>query len=117
MPTASQIWLDGFDVFALSREQKTIVLLGYSGHVVSPKEIWDAVGIVDTDYYRRLLVSLRELGILRRSISKSEAHFQAKRRKIPVKHVPQFSIDLPLQVRPIAKKEPAPDDADYARLY
>jgi len=119
-----KIWLDGFDRFELSREQKTLVLLGYNGHVISPKEIWDAVGIVDTEYYRQLLESLRRLGILRRSVNKNSAHFQAKRKKIPVKHIPQFSIELPTQAAVATPKPPAapvesgpPDDADYAKVY
>ena len=53
-----KLWLESFDSFNLSREQKTIVLLGYNNHTISPREIWDAVGIVDTEYYRQLIVSL-----------------------------------------------------------
>ncbi len=112
-----KIWLDSFDKFELSREQKTIVVLGYNGRVISPKEIWDAVGIVDTDYYRQLLESLRKLGILSRTINKSSAIYAARRRRIPVKHVPQFSISLPSQLPPSARKQEPPDDADYAKVY
>lgn len=112
-----KIWLDSFDKFELSREQKTIVVLGYNGRVISPKEIWDAVGIVDTDYYRQLLESLRKLGILSRTISKSSAIYAARGRRIPVKHVPQFSISLPSQLPPSSRKQEPPDDADYAKVY
>lgn len=112
-----KIWLDSFEKFELSREQKTIVLLGYDGRVVSPKEIWDAVGIVDTDYYRQLLESLRRLGILSRTISKASAITAARKRRIPVKHVPQFTISLPSQAPLLSRAQEVADDTDYAKVY
>jgi ATP-dependent DNA helicase RecG len=90
-----KLWLDSFDRFNLSREQKTIVLLGYNNHMISPREIWDAVGIVDTEYYRQLIVSLQELGILNSAINKIAAQNLAKKRKTSVKNVPRFTISLP----------------------
>jgi ATP-dependent DNA helicase RecG len=90
-----KLWLGSFDKFNLSREQKTIVLLGYNNHIISPREIWEAVGIVDTEYYRQLIVSLQELGILESAINKISAQNMAKKRKTSVKHIPRFSISLP----------------------
>ncbi|MDR1970650.1 MAG: putative DNA binding domain-containing protein, partial [Treponema sp.] len=48
-----KIWLDNFESFNLSREQKTIVRLGLNGRQISAKEIFDQVGIVSEDYYRQ----------------------------------------------------------------
>jgi ATP-dependent DNA helicase RecG len=113
-----KLWLDSFDKFELSREQKTVILLGYNHHVVSPKEIWDAVGIVDTDHYRQLLESLRELGILRRTVDKNRAHYAAAKQRIQVKQVPQFSIDLPGTAPAVARgATEATDDSDYAKIF
>lgn len=112
-----KLWLDSFEQFELSREQKTIVLLGYNAHVVSPKEIWSAVGILDTDYYRQLLESLRKLGILSRSVPKSTAYAKARRERIPVKQVPQFSITLPPHPPTIDKGIESTDDSDYSKVY
>ena len=55
-----RIWLDAFQAFSLTRDERTVVRLGYGGALISPEAIWDSCGIVDTDYYRRLIESLRE---------------------------------------------------------
>ena len=99
-----KIWLSSFSNFNLSREQKTIVRLGYNAHIISPHEIWDAVGIVDTDDYRQLLESLRELDILYRSVDSHKAYVIGKKKGIGKKKVPQFSIHLPSQI-PITRGE------------
>jgi ATP-dependent DNA helicase RecG len=98
-----KLWLDAFANCNLTREQKTVVLLGHNKHVISPKEIWDAVGIVDTEIYRQLLESLVRLGILETVRSKPSASNYAKKQNIPVKHVPRFAIHLPGVPRPSDK--------------
>jgi len=67
-----RLWLDQFSALDLSREQKTLVRLGYGGRLVSPREIWDAVGIVDTDYYRKLIESLTRLRVLKRTVRRDD---------------------------------------------
>jgi len=99
-----KLWLDAFEVCNLTRDQKTVVLLGHNGHVVSPKEIWDAVGVVDTEIYRQLLESLVRLGILETVRSKPSASNYAKKQKIPVKHVPRFAIHLPNSPRSLERR-------------
>lgn len=47
-----KIWLDNFKSLDLSREERAIIRLGAKGELLSPKQIWDTVGIVDTDVYR-----------------------------------------------------------------
>jgi ATP-dependent DNA helicase RecG len=103
-----KLWLEAFDVCNLTREQKTVVLLGHNGHVISPKEIWENVGIVDTEIYRQLLESLVRLGILETIRTKISASNYAKKQKIPVKHVPRFAIHLPGGPRSLDKR---PSDA------
>jgi len=112
-----KLWLDNFSKFNLNREQKIIVRLGYNGHVISPREIWDTVGIVDTDEYRQLLESLQKLGILYRSVNKSTAFGLAKRKRISRKSVPQFSIRIPPQI-PIGNiVREQTDDSDYDKIF
>ena len=60
-----KLWLDKFAAMKLNRAQKTVVRLGYDGHVISAGEIWEAVGIIDTEDYRRLIESLMKLGVLK----------------------------------------------------
>lgn len=120
-----KLWLDSFSSFNLSREQKTIVLLGYNKHKISPREIWDAVGIVDTEYYRQLIVSLQKLGILESAINKASAQNLAKKKKTAVKNIPRFSVSLPTtKAAPIGRHANAAqtklfesDTGDYARVY
>ncbi len=125
-----KLWLESFDRFNLSREQKTIVLLGYNSHTISPREIWDAVGIVDTEYYRQVIVSLQKIGILKSTINKARAQALAKRHRTTVKNIARFSISLPAvagaseteRVSPLEqpKQRPLPfemDSGDYARVF
>lgn len=58
------LWLSQFDDFDLDRKQKAIVLLGQGGRIFSAANVWDAVGIVDTEDYRKLVDSLLKMGIL-----------------------------------------------------
>ena len=60
----AQRWIDGFEKFSLSREEKKVVLLGHNGNVFSPQNVIDSLGIVDIDYYRQLLEGLQLKGIL-----------------------------------------------------
>ena len=112
-----KIWLDNFNKFNLNREQKIVVRLGYNGHVISPQEIWDIVGIVDTDEYRQLLESLQKLDILHRDMNRRVAANLAKRKKISIKSVPRFSIHIPVNIRTGNIKKEEPDDADYAKIF
>ncbi|MDW7774944.1 MAG: ATP-binding protein [Methanosarcinales archaeon] len=112
-----KIWLDNFNKYNLNREQKIIVRLGYNEHVISPHEIWEAVGIVDTDEYRQLLESLQKLGILYRSVSKSRVSNKAKINKISKKGIPQFSIRIPVQIPVGSVKEEQTDNIDYAKIF
>ncbi len=112
-----KIWLDSFEKYDLTREQKIVVLLGYNEHVISAQEIWDAVGIVDTDEYRQLLESLQKQGILYRSVSRSKGNVIARNKKISKKSVPRFSIKNPRDVSIDAVPDENPDDTEYAKIY
>ncbi|NJO00552.1 MAG: hypothetical protein HC880_01705 [Bacteroidia bacterium] len=83
-----KIWLDNFKTLNLSREQKTVVKLGINRRLISPKEIFDQVGIVDTDHYRQILEDLRNLGILESKVSSAEAQKESKKTESQKKHTP-----------------------------
>jgi ATP-dependent DNA helicase RecG len=85
-----KVWLESFEDLALSHQEKTIVRLGYDGRLVSPKVIWDAVGIVDTDYYRQVLSQLGKKGVLQHSVNKLTAQKTARRKRLSVKEVLRF---------------------------
>ncbi|NET01918.1 MAG: hypothetical protein F6K61_15355 [Sphaerospermopsis sp. SIO1G1] len=112
-----KIWLDNFEKLQLSREQKTIVKLGINGRLISPKEIFENVGIVDTDYYRQLVESLRKLGILVSKVSSSDAQRFAKERKISKKSIARYQIVLPYSVIDSARVFEINDTSDYAKIF
>lgn len=94
-----KLWLDNFDKLNLTREQKTVVRLGTNGTLFSPDDIWEAVGIVDTDKYRQLLESLRELGILQRNFDRNKAFLVAKKTRTSKKQIKQFEIVVPTTLK------------------
>ena len=122
------LWLENFQSFNLTREQKAIVVLGMGEQLVAPQDIWDRLGIVDTEHYRQLIRSLQELRILHSEIPKARAQLQARRRKIAVRNVPRFKISVPTRVGKTETSKPNPqreqlevssiDSPDeYARLW
>lgn len=90
-----KLWLERFEACGLNREQKAVVVMGQNGAVIAPQDIWDKLGIVDTEHYRQLVLSLQELGILGSTISKSKAQNRARSRRIPVRRIPRFTIQVP----------------------
>jgi ATP-dependent DNA helicase RecG len=125
-----KLWLENFAEIDLTREERTIVRLGAKGELISPKLIWDSVGIVDTDAYRQLLESLRQKGILTSEVSKPQALALARKKRIKDKKaIPRFRITAPDKNIVIPKQLPKKelekedvkhssfDDSDYAKLY
>ncbi|WP_413173555.1 ATP-binding protein [Anabaena azotica] len=112
-----KIWLDNFEHLQLSREQKTIVKLGINGRLISPKEIFENVGIVDTDYYRQLVESLRKMGILVSKISSVDAQRLAKEQGISKKSIARFQIILPYNMIDSARVSESNDTSDYAKIF
>ncbi len=122
-----KIWLENFEGVELTRAEKTVVRLGAKGELLSPKIIWDSVGIVDTEDYRKLLESLREKGILVSVVSKPQAISIARRKRIKdKKSIPRFKIIIPSEKnenvnknksrKPLINREII-DDSDYAKLF
>jgi len=109
-----KLWIEEFSDFDLSREQRTVVRLGVNGRLISAKEIFDNVGIVDEKDYRELIASLRELGILDTTMSSNEAT-KYRKKYGSRKAVPRYKILQPSDEQKIINKEE--DRSDYARIY
>lgn len=92
---SEELWLDNFQRFNLTREQKAIVVLGIGDNLVAPQNIWDRLGIVDTEHYRQLIKSLQDLGILHSEIPKQKAQSIARSKKTGVRNIPRFKISIP----------------------
>lgn len=101
------LWLSQFDSFDLDREQKAVVLLGEDQRIFSAKHVWDAVGIVDTEHYRKLVDSLMKLNILNNRVERKKAQNQAKHRRIPFREFPRFGIDVPQSWPPTSSPKSA----------
>lgn len=110
-----QLWLESFDDIELSREQKTVVRLGVNGRLISAKEIFDNVGIVNEESYRQLITSLRKLGILKTSLTQAEVTKQRLKYSGSRKAVPRYSIELPKGS--IIVEDEEEDRSDYAKVY
>ena len=86
------VWLDQFAQIELDREQKAIIVLGREGKLIAPQDIWDSLGIVYTEHYRRLVSSLQSLNLLKSELPKAKAQHIAKNKRISVRQVPRFQI-------------------------
>lgn len=89
------LWISQFDGYELDRPMKAVILLGKDGRVFSAANIWDAVGIVDTEDYRKLVDVLLRYGILANAVDRYEAKKKARREKIPFKEYPRYKIVIP----------------------
>jgi len=89
------LWLSQFEGLSLDRQMKSIILLGRNGRVFSAANIWDAVGIVDTEDYRKLVEALINMGVLANAIERLTAKRQARSAKVPFRDFPRYKIEIP----------------------
>ncbi|MEW6084066.1 MAG: ATP-binding protein [Chloroflexota bacterium] len=103
--TEQRLWLDQFRDDNLNLDEKTVVLLGYGNNQFSADDIWNAVGIVDTEYYRKLVYSLQTKGILASTYENTRSmRAAAKKAKIPSRKFKRFYIIKP-ELRGQARSE------------
>lgn len=89
------LWLEQFEEFNIDREQKSIVLLGQNERIFSAQDIWEAVGIVDTEHYRTLVDSLLKIKVLINKVERETAKRLARKKKIPFRQFPRYEITIP----------------------
>lgn len=111
-----QLWLENFKSYDLSREQLTVIRLGINSRLISAKEIFETVGIVDEKSYRELIESLRIMGLLETTLSGTEVTNQKKRYGGLRKAVPRYTVIIPKGKEAIPSKE-EDDRSDYARIF
>ncbi len=100
-----KIWLENFKELDLTREERTVVRLGAKGELISPKVIWESVGIIDTDVYRQLLESLKQKEVLVSEVPKTKIMAMSRKKKIKDKKaIPRFRILVPNRDKVIPKK-------------
>lgn len=89
---SDQLWLDSYENFDLSREERLVMILGRSGRLLAPQEIIDRCNIIDTADYTALIYSLQVKGVLYSIMRSSEATGAAKRQKKSRRRVPRYKI-------------------------
>lgn len=110
-----QLWLEAFKSIELTREQLTVIRLGVNGRMISAKEIFESVGIVDEKAYRELIESLRIIGILETTLSGDDVTNLKRKYGGLRKAVPRYTIHAPKRVSKLIKAEE--DRSEYARIY
>lgn len=121
--TEQKLWLDQFKDDDLSLDEKAVVLLGYGGNVFSAQDIWDAVGIVDTEDYRVLVHGLQTKGILAAKFGNAtQAKKVARKERTPFKKFNRYYIikpDMRGQARSEIEKTTDKIEMDYEeeRIY
>ena len=94
--TEQKLWLDQFKDDDLSSDEKSVVLIGYAGNIFSAEDIWSAVGIVDTEDYRKLVHSLQTKGIIAAKYGNvNEAKKIARKTKVPFRKFKRYYIIKP----------------------
>jgi ATP-dependent DNA helicase RecG len=115
--TEQKLWLDQFKDDDLSLDEKAVVLLGYAGNIFSAQDIWDTVGIVDTEDYRVLVHNLQKKGILAaKHENTTQAKKIARRDKTPFKRFKRYYIIRP-DLRGHARSEIEKDSKDIEIEY
>lgn len=110
-----KLWLDNFGLFPLSRAEKTVVRLGYNNHIISPQEIWDACGIIDTEDYRQIIENLYKLRILKRAKEHDAVIREARAKRVPKKQISRYQVVIPIVSKPTPIEKY--DEPDYSKLF
>lgn len=101
------LWLDQYENLRLSSEEKSVILMGRRGDLISPNDIIRRLGIVDTEHYRQVVHSLQIKSVLESSIPKVAAKNQARRKGVGIRDIPRFRVtnakDTPSRREPVAR--------------
>ena len=79
-----QRWLAGFEAFDLTPEEMKVVLLGRNGVLFSTQQVFDLLGLVDTEQWRILIEGMQIKGLV-----------ETGQRKSGGRKVPRFRIRNP----------------------
>jgi ATP-dependent DNA helicase RecG len=90
-------WLQQFDKFNLSKNQKQIILLGLGDKEISSNDIFRALNIsnTETEKFTQEVTVLRRYGILENFRTSEEAKTIAFKTKKNKKDIPRYKVKLP----------------------
>jgi ATP-dependent DNA helicase RecG len=89
-------WLQQFEKFKLTKNQKQIVLLGLGDKELTPNDIFKAMNIsnTETEKFTKEVTALRNFGILAELVTSQQAHNLAKKSKKNKKDIPRYKINV-----------------------
>jgi len=90
-----QQWLSGFKTLGLTREERTIALLGKTGRLLSPQQIYDRLNLVDWDVYRVIIEQMQTKGVIYNALSEAQKKAKAKQMRVSQRAVPRNVIRQP----------------------
>jgi ATP-dependent DNA helicase RecG len=90
-------WLEQFDKFKLTKNQKQIILLGLGDKEISSNDIFKALNIsnTETEKFTQEVTVLRKLGILESFKTSEQAKAIAFKSKKNKKDIPRYKVTLP----------------------
>ena len=90
-------WLQQFDKYNLTKNQKQIILLGIGDKEISSNDIFKAMNIsnTETEKFTQEVTVLRNYGILTELMTSQQAYNRAKKSKNNKKDIPRFRVKTP----------------------
>lgn len=90
-------WLQQFNSYNLTKNQKLIILLGLGDKEITPNDIFKAMNIsnTETEKFTQEVTKLRNDGILVELMTSRQAYNEAKRMKKNKKDVPRYKVQTP----------------------
>lgn len=111
------LFIEGYKDFDLTAEEKSVVLMGRRGELISANDIWTRIGIVDTEHYRQLVESLQRKKILGTEIERAKSYALAKKRGVSRRSIPRYKIVLPDEFKSVAPSTDRHIIADASNRY
>jgi len=90
-------WLQQFDKYNLTKNQKQIVLLGLGDKEITPNDIFKAMNISnsETEKFTQEVTALRNQGVLTEIITSQQAYNLAKKSKKNKKDIARYKVKTP----------------------
>jgi ATP-dependent DNA helicase RecG len=73
---ADQAWLAGYRPLKLSREEMLVAMLGKEQQLISPRQIYDLLGLHDWDIYRTVFEQLAYKGVIFNTLTEAQKNMK-----------------------------------------
>lgn len=93
--TDELVWLEQFSATDLTQKERAVIVLGKGGRLLAAQDIFDRLGIVDTEEYRQIVDSLQKRGVLQTVVSRTDAKKLKRKQRLPSRQIPKFQVGVP----------------------